>query len=210
MAHGDSGTLVLEGGGPFVANDDLDRRVLAGIDRVVVLPTAEAFEQPADMVAAAQAWGARLGIDVEPLMVLTRPDATPEAAAVIDSVSAVVVAGDSSNHLRSVLKGTAVLDSLFGLLDRGGVLIGVGPSASALCDPMTDRRGGAFALGLGLVSSLAIVTEIEGWPPDQLERARTLANTPLAELSTGDALIRSGGTWELVGEPNVHGELPSA
>ena len=38
-----TGTIVLEGGGPFVANDDLDRRVLDGHERVVVLPTADAF-----------------------------------------------------------------------------------------------------------------------------------------------------------------------
>lgn len=203
-----SGTLALQGGGPFVANDELDRRLLAGIDRVVVLPTAEAYEQPADMVATAQAWGERIDIAVEPLMVLTRPDATAEAAEVIDGARAVVLAGDGSIHLRSVLKNTPVFEALARVLDRGGVVIGVGPSASALCDPMTDRRGGAFALGLGLLPGLAIVTEIEGWPPDQLERSRTLANTPLVELSTGDAVIRSTSGWELVGDPTIHGDLP--
>ena len=62
-----TGTVVLQGGGPFVANDDLDRRVLAkaGVDRIVMLPTAEAFEQPQDMVNTALEWGARVGIAVE-------------------------------------------------------------------------------------------------------------------------------------------------
>lgn len=203
-----TGTLVLEGGGPFVANDDLDRRVLAGIDRVVVLPTAEAFEQPRDIVATAEAWGERLGIEIDPLMVLTRPDATVEAAARIYSAPAVVMAGDSSNHLRSVLKNTPVLEALRALVDRGGVLVGVGPSGSALCDPMTDRRGGAFALGLGLVTGLAIMTETERWPADQLDRARHLANTPVVELPTGSALVRTVAGWEQVGDPIVHGELP--
>jgi hypothetical protein len=87
-------------------------------------------------------------------------------------------------------------------------VIGVGASASALCDPMTDRRGGAFALGLGLVPGLAIVTETEHWPADQLERARHLANTPLIELPTGSAVIRTDAGWELVGQPAVHGDLP--
>src|SRR5690606_573596 len=95
------GTLVLQGGAPFVGNDDLDRRVLDGIDRVVVLPTADAFEQPQDLVAAAEAWGERLGVAVEPLMVLTRPQADAAAAAVVDAADAVFLAGDSSNHLRS-------------------------------------------------------------------------------------------------------------
>lgn len=202
------GTLVLQGGGPFEANDELDRRVLAGVDRVVVLPTADAFEQPHDLVVTAQAWGDRLGVAVEPLMVLTRPQSDDAAAAVIDAASAVFLAGDSSNHLRSVLKDTPVLAAIVRLLERGGVVIAAASSASALCDPMTDRRGGAFALGLGLVAGLAVVTETETWPDDQLDRARSLANTPLVELPTGSAIVRTRSGWEIVGDADVRGELP--
>ena len=50
-----TGTLVLQGGGPFTANDELDRRVLDGIGGVVMLPTADAYEDPAEMVASATA-----------------------------------------------------------------------------------------------------------------------------------------------------------
>lgn len=204
----DDGALVLEGGAPFVANDELDRRVLAGVERVVVLPTADAFEQPQDLVDTALAWGARLGVEVDPLMVLTRPQADETAAAVVDAAEAVFLAGDSSNHLRSVLKDTVLLDAIVRVLARGGVVLAAAASASALCDPMTDRRGGAFALGLGVVGGLAIVTETEIWPHDQLVRARGLANTPLVELPTGSALIRRARGWELVGDAVVHGELP--
>jgi cyanophycinase len=203
-----TGTIVLEGGGPFVANDDLDRRVLAGHERIVVLPTADAFETPRDLVDAAHTWGERIGIAVEPLMVLTRHEATAEAAAVIDASTAVVLVGDSAPHLRSVLKGTPVFAAIERVVERGGVVIGVGSSASALCDPMTDRRGGAFALGLGLVPGLAVITETEGWSPDLLDRAHRLADTPVVDLPTGSAVIRSADGWELVGDPIVHGELP--
>ena len=43
-----SGVVALQGGGPFEHNDPLDRTLLeqAGVDRVVMLPTADAFEQP--------------------------------------------------------------------------------------------------------------------------------------------------------------------
>lgn len=202
------GTLVLEGGGPFSRNDDLDRRVLAGVEHVVVLPTADAFEQPQDLVAAARAWGDRIGVEVEPLMVLTRPDADAAAAAVVDGADAVFLAGDSSNHLRSVLKDTALFESIVRVLERGGVVVAAAASASALCDPMTDRRGGAFALGLGIVGGLAIMTETETWPADKLARARGLADTPLVELPTGSALVRSSDGWEIVGDAAVHGDLP--
>jgi cyanophycinase len=203
------GTLELKGGGPFTANDELDRRMLAGIERVVVLPTADAFERPEDMIATAQAWGARLGIEVEPLMVLTRPQATAEAAAVVAGARAVFVAGDSAIHLRSVLKDTPVFDAIKGVLDAGGVVAAAGSSAAALCDPMTDSRGGGFALGLGLVSNLALIPEVETWPHEQLERAHHLADTPVADLPTGSALVRTDAGWEIVGDAVVHGDLPT-
>ncbi len=203
------GTLVLQGGGPFTANDDLDRRSLAGIDRIVMLPTADAYERPDEMVASAVAWGERLGVTVEPLMVLTRAAATDEAAAVVSGANAVFLAGDSANHLRSVLKDTPLLAAITDVLDRGGVVVAAGSSAAALCDPMTDRRGGGFALGLGLVSNLALITEVETWPPDQLERSHSLADTPLVELPTGSALVRTDAGWEIVGDAVQHGDLPT-
>lgn len=204
-----TGTIVLQGGGPFVANDELDRRVLDGHERIVVLPTADAFEQPHDLVDAAVAWGERIGIAIDPLMVLTRPDATDEAAAVIDAATALAVVGDSGIHLRSVLKDTPVFAAIERLVERGGVVLAAGPSASALCDPMTDRRGGAFALGLGLLPGVAMLTEIEAWSNDLLERARGLADVPEVDLPTGSALIRTAAGWEVVGDAEVRGDLPA-
>jgi hypothetical protein len=72
---------------------------------------------------------------------------------------------------------------------------------------MTDQRGGGFALGLGLVQGLAVIPGSEHWPREQLERAHTHANTPLVDLPTGSAIVRRGDTWELIGDPIVHGEL---
>ncbi|MEX2625513.1 MAG: hypothetical protein WD225_01450, partial [Ilumatobacteraceae bacterium] len=110
-----SGIIALEGGGPFTANDELDRALLAevGADRVVVLPTADAFENPAEMVATAEAWGERLGIGVEALMVLQRGEALETGpAAAVDAARAVYVVGDSPIHLRSVLNDTPLFDAL--------------------------------------------------------------------------------------------------
>jgi cyanophycinase len=207
--EGSGGVLALQGGGPFVSNDELDRRLLGGIDRVVVLPTADAFEQPARLVETAQAWGARIGITVEPLMVMTRADADDSAFAVsVDAVDAVVLAGDSASHLRSVLKDTPLIDALTRVLRRGGTLIACGPCAAALCDPMTDQRGGGFAIGLGVVTGLAVIPGFERWPREQIERAHTHADTPVVDLPTGSAIVRHGDVWEIVGDATVHGELP--
>jgi cyanophycinase len=206
-----TGTIALAGGGPFAANDDLDRRLLGavGADRVVVLPTADAFEEPALLVSAAMAWAERLEVDVEALMVLQRHDAEDEGAAgVIRGARAVWLVGDSSMHLRSTLKETPVLAAIEGVLAAGGLVAAVGSSAAALCDPMLDQRGGAYTLGLGLVRGVAVIPGIETWSEERRNRTRELANTPIVELPTGSALLRDAAGWELVGEAIVHGELP--
>jgi cyanophycinase len=205
------GTLVFCGGGPFVANDDLDRSLLdqVGAGRVVVLPTADAFEQPEVLITAAMSWAERLGVDVEALMVFQRHDADDEGAAgVVRSARAVYLVGDSSMHLRSALKDTAVLAAVGDVLASGGLVVGVGPSAAALCDPMLDQRGGAFTLGLGLATGVAVIPGVEQWSEERLHRTRTLADTALLELPTGSAAIRRDEGWELVGDAVVHGELP--
>lgn len=206
-----TGTVVLQGGGPFEANDDLDRRLLSerGIDRVVMLPTADAYEQPSALVERARTWGERIGVTVEPLMVLTRDQADATAAAVVAESRAVVLAGDSASHLRSVLKDTPLFDAIRAVLDGGGTVVACGPSAAALCDPMTDQRGGGFALGLGLVRGLAVIPCSDQWPHHQLERAHSLADTPVVDLPIGTALIRDDDTWTTHGDVSVHGDLPA-
>jgi cyanophycinase len=204
------GIVVLQGGQPFVGNDELDRRVLSDrrVERVVVLPTADAYEKPQDLVEAARSWGARIGVDIDPLMVLTRDQADAEAASVLDGASAVWLVGDSASHLRSVIKGTVLWDALLGVLDRDGVVVGCGASAAALCDPMTDSRGGGFGQGLGLISGLAIVFEAEKWSGATLERTKELATSALAVLESGSALTRTDAGWELIGAASVQGSLP--
>jgi cyanophycinase len=206
-----AGTIALVGGGPFSANDELDGRLLssAGADRVVVLPTADAFEEPALLVSAAMGWGERLGVLVEAVMVLQRHDAEdPGAADVVRAARAVWLVGDSSMHLRSALKETPVLAAINDVLAAGGVVTAVGPSAAALCDPMLDQRGGAFTLGLGLVRGVAVIPAAEEWSEERRSRTLSLADTPVVELPTGSAIVRTGTEWDLVGSPVVHGELP--
>lgn len=206
-----TGTIALQGGGPFAANDELDQRLLAeaGADHVVVLPTADAFEQPRELVELATAWAQRLGVSVEALMVLTRADAldagTPESLA---TARAVYLVGDSPIHLQKVLVDTELWSAIRGVADRGGLVVGVAGSAAALCDPMTDPRGGAFTIGLGLVPGLAVATETESWTDERMSRTLELADTAVAVVPTGSALVRRGDEWEFVGDVELHGDLP--
>ncbi len=205
-----AGVLAFCGGGAFEGNDELDRRLLAEVaaERVVMLPTADAFEEPGALVAKAMTWAERLGVEIEALMVMRRHDAEDEGAAgVVDAASAVYLAGDSSMHLRSVLKDTAVFAALRRVLDRGGLVVAIGPSATALSDPMFDVRGGAFTLGLGLETGVAIIPESETWSDEALARTRSLATTPTIVLPTGSAAVSRGGSWELLGDAVASGEL---
>ena len=207
-----NGILALQGGGPFAANDELDRRLLAaaGASKVVMLPTADAYEHPELLVAASMHWGERLGIEVEALMVMRRGEAMDESAvAVLHGARAVYLVGDQPLHLRSVLKGTPLWEAIRQVLAGGGVVAATGGSAGAMCDPMVDPRGGAFTLGLGLIDGIALVTEAETWSADRLHRTLKLANTPVAELPSGSALVHTADGWEQVGDVIMHGELPT-
>jgi cyanophycinase len=206
------GTIALVGGGPFRSNDDVDRRLLgaAQADRVVVLPTADAFEAPGEQVAAAMSWGERLDVQIEALMVMQRQDAEVSGAAdVVRAARVVYLVGDSSMHLRSVMKETAVFAALTDVLASDGLIVAVGSCAAAVCDPMLDQRGGAFTLGLGLVRGMAVIPEAETWSEERLQRTLSLANTPVVELPTGSAVVGHHGAWDFAGSPapTVHGEL---
>ena len=206
-----TGTIALLGGGPFVANDNLDRRLIedSGASAVVVLPTADAFEQPRKAIVAAEEWGRRMGVSIDGRMVLRRADANDtDHVAAVAGARLVYLVGDSPLHLRSVLKDTALFDALGQVVAAGGAVVATGASAACLCDPMTDPRGGAFGLGLGLVEGLALLTESETWSPERLHRTLELANGfAVGVLPTGSALLRTDAGWEHVGQAEVHGDL---
>lgn len=208
-----NGTLVLVGGGEFgPATIELDRTLLAaaGTTEVAVLPTADAFEHPERLVQAAERHFAELGATVRPIEVLTRVGALdPASPELLDGVRFVYLAGDSQLHLRSVLKDTPLWEAIVGILDDGGVLAASGASAAALCDSMLDSRGGGITLGLGLVGPLTFVHRAETLTIDWLKRTRGLAGAvTVVEAATGAAIVRSGDTWETIGEVAVHGTLP--
>lgn len=206
-----NGIVVLQGGGPFRLHDDLDGRLLKEVkaERVVVLPTADAFERPEELVNVAREWGKRLGVDVDALMVMRRTEALdPASADVLRDAKAVWLVGDNPIHLRSVIKDTPIWDAMQVILNDGGLIVGAGQSASALCDPMIDPRGGALALGLGMIRGMAVACESELETPDRHARTKKLANVPLVFLPSSSALVRRSSTWEHIGQSEIIGELP--
>ena len=204
-----SGPLALVGGGEWTEGCTFDRQLIdaAGADEVVVLPTASAYEHPDRLVAAADAWFGGLGVRTRGLMVLRRPDANAQEN--IDAVKAarfVYLAGASPMHLRSVLKDSPLWDALLERWNDGAALAGSSAGAMVLCDPMVDQRGGAFTLGLGLLSGVAVVPHHDTWSEEKVHRTRQLAPKGLvvAGVDERTALLRDGeGRWSVEGAGKV-------
>lgn len=202
------GPLALVGGGEWTEGCDFDARLLeaSGGHEVVVLPTAAAYEHPDRAVETAARWFAPLGATVRGLPVLRRPDAEDEAsAAAVRSARFVYIGGGSPLHLRSVLKNSAVWHALVEAWREGAVLAASSAGAMVLTDPMVDPRGGAFTLGLGLVSQLAVIPHADAWSPEKAHRTVQLApaGVPLAAVDERTALVLDGGRWSASGAGDV-------
>ena len=214
------GILALVGGGEWQEGCTFDADFLAasGGDRVLVLPTAAAYEHPERLVARAGRWFEELGGTVEGLMVLTRADAENDGAAdIVRRARLVYLAGSSPMHVRSVLKHSAVWDALVAAWHDGAVVVGSSGAAMALTDPMVDARGGGLTIGLGLVTGVAVVPRFGDTHDDghgeKMHRSVLLApaGTPVVGIPERTALVRDpDGTWRSVGARPVSVYLDGA
>jgi cyanophycinase len=204
-----TGWLALVGGGEWTEGCTFDRQLLeaSGAREVAVLPTGSAYERPELLLAQAEAWFATLSVAVRPVAVLTRRDAFDEDLAVaLREAAFIYLAGSSPMHLRSVLKDTPVLDAVLSAWGAGAVLAGTNAGADVLCDPMVDARGGAFTVGLGVVSQLAVIPQVDLWSPDKVRRTVELApeGVSLAGIPRRTALLRApDGAWAAGGAGSV-------
>jgi cyanophycinase len=203
-----AGPLALVGGGEWADGCTFDRDLLgvSAADEVVVLPTGSAYENPGKLVARAVDWFEGLGAKAVEARVLTRPDALDEGVArVVRGARFLYLAGANAMHLRSVLKDSPVLAAVLDAWRGGAVLAGTSAGADVLCDPMVDARGGAFTVGLGVVSNLAVIPRSNTWSHDKIHRTVELAprGVTLAAVPEATALIRRAGGWEVAGVGEV-------
>ncbi|MGI8756528.1 MAG: Type 1 glutamine amidotransferase-like domain-containing protein [Acidimicrobiales bacterium] len=204
-----SGTLALVGGAEFTEGCSFDAALVeaSGADEVLVVPTGAAYEHPQRLVDAAVGWFDGLGVKARGLDVLTRSDALdPTNAEALRLSRFTYLVGGSPMHLRSVLKDAPAWEAMVAAWQGGATLAGSSAGAMVLCDPMVDPRGGAFTLGLGLLSGLAVIPAHENWSEDQAHRTRKMspAALVLAGIDERTALICDpDGAWRREGAGQV-------
>jgi cyanophycinase len=219
------GHLALVGGGEFADGCSFDAALLeaSGADRVLIVPTAAAYEHPQRLVEQAVSWFDRLGAQAVGVDLLARPDAL--RAEVVDALATsrfTYLVGGSPLHLRAVVKDSPAWEAIVAAWEAGGVLAGSSAGAMVMCDPMVDPRGGAFTLGLGLLPGMAVIPAHDHWSEDAAHRTRKMSPPSLvlagidertALVRDPDASWRAEGAGEVVvfvgGDPTDLSALPS-
>ncbi len=205
---GVTGTLALIGGADFGTSVDHHQPLFAPGSKIDLLPTAMAFEDPRSVAEAAVAHFAQLDVEVRVLDVTTRADAMdPQLVAAVEASEAIYLSGGSPMHLRSTLKDTPLLDALVRSWRAGATVAAAAESCSVLCSHMVDNRGGAFTVGLGLITSMTVITRFDTWSADKRHRTISLAAPDLvvAGIEDSTALVRaSDGAWTVEGTGSVH------
>jgi cyanophycinase len=205
-----TGPLALVGGDEWTDGCTFDGALLAesGTDTVVVLPTAAAYESPGILVDRARSWFEGLGARIHSLPVLGRTDAFDEAnVRAVREARCLYLSSGSPMHLRSVLKDTPLYDAMVEAWRGGAVLAGAAAGGAVLFDHMVDTRGGAFTVGLGLLSGFTMIPRYDTWSHDKVRRTVDLAQRgmPVAGIEERTALLhRSGSGWTVEGAGSVH------
>ena len=203
-----NGTLALVGGREWTEGCTFDADLVAGASEVLVLPSALAYENPSVAIERATAWFGAMGVPVRVLDVYRRADALePGPADLAAAADVIYVVGGSPMHLRSVLKDTPLLDAMVGAWRAGATVAASGEAASVLSSHMVDSRGGAYTVGLDLISTMTVIPRYNQWSPEKWHRTVQLARPGLAVVGIDEAtaLIHGpDGTWRVDGAGEVH------
>lgn len=203
-----SGILALIGGGEFRTRSSFESTLFPAGSVVHLLPTAEAYENPTATLQTARRRLEDLGASAVVVEAYSRAQAFDEGiAAEVAACSHLYVLGGSPMHLRSVLLGSPLLAALVAAWEQGATAAVAGEAASVLCSHMVDSRGGAFTVGLGLITSMTVIPRHDAWSPDKLHRTVRLAapDQVVVGIDECTALIRSSdGSWSVEGAGGVH------
>lgn len=202
------GPLALVGGEEFTDGCDFDADIAtaAGADTVVVLPAAAAYLDRTRHLDRARARLAAVGLQAVVLDVWDRRAAKdPGVAEELRAARMVYVLDGAAMHLRSVLHETGSLEAIVEAWRGGGALVASGAGADVLCDAMVDSRGGAFTVGLGVLTGLSVIPHHDRWSRDKIRRTIRLASADMTIAGIPDrtVLAHIDGEWIVRGVGSV-------
>jgi cyanophycinase len=216
MATGQDGIVALAGAGEFLATmlpvdtylvEQLQKRQIT--PRVAIVPTASA----PDGEGVPQKWAkmgvehfVRLGIEAEPVMLLTRRDAgDPAIIAQLSQSSFVYLSGGKPRYLMDTLHESAAWQAILGIFRQGGVVAGCSAGAMVL--------GGAFfdfpqfwrtRPALGLVPGIVVIPHFDELPKPMLSTFSAGKHKEVViGIDGGTALIVSDGFRIVQGKGGV-------
>src|SRR5579871_1129413 len=203
------GLLALVGGDEFKPGNEQQDELLveaAAGGPAYMLPTAGARSRYDKAISMSQAWFGRLGLHVEPLMVLKRTDANSrEIAAQAPGGRFFYLAGGDPGHLARTLKDSRVWAAIQAAWRNGAVLAGSSAGAMALCQwtlirrqwpDSTDRRDEE---ALNVVPDTAVLPHYDTFGHRWVDSAtRSLPSAVLLGLDERTAALWDGA-WRAVG-----------
>lgn len=213
MTASANGTLALVGSGEFLPSiQALDQKLLAhiqGTPRVVVLPTASAPDGP----GVPERWAhmgvehfERLGIQVEPVMLLTREDAeNPKIIEQLRAANFVYFSGGKPRYLLETLQHTTAWAAIAQIYQKDGIVAGCSAGAMVMGGAIFDFPTFQRTLpALGLAPGLMVIPHF-----DEISKARlaTLSQAPTHTMVVGvdgsTALVSHAGRWTVYGKGGV-------
>jgi cyanophycinase len=215
-----AGPLALVGGDELNPGNEPQDEVLvaaAGGGPAYVLATAAARHRPELAVAHAQAWFAKLGLEVEELPATKRSHATSAANAERARAGRFFyLVGGDPGMVPKTLAGSPLWDAIVAAWREGAALAGSSAGAMALGEwtllrdrmPGDDRR--RYAPALGLVPGVAVLPHYDTFGHRWLPSVSGREGAILLGPDERSAALWQDGIWRALGDGGVtvigHGE----
>ena len=208
------GALALVGGGEFEAQCEFDLELLEqGASKkriqkkeVLIIPSASAYENPSKKIQLGTGYFENLGATVNVLDAYTRSEALEANLEALKTATIIYLTDGSAMHLRSILKNTDLFEEIKSAWQDGAALVGAGAGGDVLCDYMVDARGGAFTVGLRVLTEISMIPRYDLWSEEKVSRTVNLAPKDLfvAGVPHQTALISEAGKpWKKSGKGDV-------
>ena len=181
------GVVALMGGNEFQEDCiPLDKELL-GLAmqpyRVVIVPTAAAFENPRKAAENGIRYFELLGATASAVMILNRSDADePTQLDQLENANVIYLTGGSPAHLLRSLLGSRAASVIATVFQQGGVIIGSSAGAMVLGQVMRGEKPGTWVPGLSMVPNTAI-------RPHQRAGAETNAQSIREGLGTDISIL---------------------